>query len=166
MGEISVSINCFVPKPFTPFQWVAMDSVSVLKQKIKRVKAGLKKTSNVNVQADVPRWAHIQALFARGDRRVGHLLSMAHANQGNWPQTFKASPVNADFYVQRQRKVDELLPWNFIDHGIDKGFLWREYRRAIKEKLTKPCPMDPLKCRVCGVCGQPSPDESTPLGET
>lgn len=161
MGVISVSLNCFVPKPFTPFQWVAMDTVSILKKKIKKIKYGLKQTSNVNVQADVPRWAYIQALLARGDRRVGQLLLMAHTNQGNWPQTIKASPIDVDFYVQRQRDVDELLPWDFIDHGVGKDFLQREYRRAMKEKMTKPCPMDPLNCNVCGACGPLAPRTAT-----
>jgi radical SAM superfamily enzyme YgiQ (UPF0313 family) len=152
MGAISVSLNCFVPKPFTPFQWVAMDEMSVLTKKIKKVKAGLNKVSNVRVQADLPRWAQIQALLSRGDRRVGQLLTLAHANQGNWPQTFKAASVNADFYVRRQRSKAEILPWDFIDHGITKDFLWNEYQRAIHAKTTQPCPMDPKGCRICGVC--------------
>lgn len=152
IGTITVSLNSFVPKPFTPFQWTAMDEVPVLKKKIKKVKIGLKKVSNVRVHADVPRWAHIQALLARGDRRVAHLLMLAHEYHGNWPQTFKSSQVNADFYVHRQRTIEELLPWDFIDHGIDKQFLWNEYTRAIQGKSTKPCPMDPENCEVCGVC--------------
>jgi radical SAM superfamily enzyme YgiQ (UPF0313 family) len=152
MGTITVSLSSFVPKPFTPFQWVAMDEVAVLKQKIKKVKSGLKKVSNVRVHADVPRWSHLQALFARGDRRVAHMLLQAHENNGNWPQTFKASPLNAGFFVHRQRSSTELLPWDFIDHGIDKAFLWNEYQRALAAKTTPPCPMDPDRCRVCGVC--------------
>ncbi len=152
MGSITVSLNSFVPKPFTPFQWSAMDSVRVLKQKIKKIKNGLKKVSNVRVHADVPRWAYLQALLARGDRRVAQLLTLAHENNGNWPKTFKAAPLNADFYVQRHREQAECLPWDFIDHGIDKAFLWNEYQRSLAAKTTKPCPMDPEHCRVCGVC--------------
>jgi radical SAM superfamily enzyme YgiQ (UPF0313 family) len=152
MGTITVSLNSFVPKPFTPFQWSAMDEVKVLKKKIKKVKTGLGKVPNVRVHADVPRWAFIQALLARGDRRVGRLLTMAHDNHGNWPQTFKSSQINPDFYVHRQRTEKEVLPWDFIDHGIDKQFLWNEYARAIQGKSTRPCPMDPSKCCACGVC--------------
>jgi hypothetical protein len=106
----------------------------------------------VRVHADMPRWAYIQALFSRGDRRVADLLSLAHANKGNWPQTFKSSPLNPDFYVHRTRTKDELLPWDFIDHGIDKGYLWNEFMRATQGKSSKPCPMDTQKCKVCGVC--------------
>jgi radical SAM superfamily enzyme YgiQ (UPF0313 family) len=130
IGEITISLNSFVPKAFTPFQWVAMEDVAGLKLKLKKIKAELRKIANVRVHADVPRWAYIQALFSRGDRRVADILSMAHANHGNWAQTFKAVPINADFYVHRQRHFDELLPWDFIDHGIQKSFLWKEYQKA------------------------------------
>ena len=152
MGTITVSLNSFVPKPFTPFQWSAMDEVARLKQKIKKIKSGLRKISNVRVHADIPRWAYIQALLSRGDRRIADLLAMAHENGGNWPQTFKSSALNPDFYVARPRTKDELLPWDFIDQGIEKDFLWNEFMRATQGKSTKPCPMDTEKCRVCGVC--------------
>jgi len=130
IGEITISLNSFVPKAFTPFQWVAMEDVAGLKSKLKKIKAELKKIANVRVHADVPRWAYIQALFSRGDRRVADILSMAHANHGNWAQTLKSVPINADFYVHRQRHFEELLPWDFIDHGIKKSFLWKEYQKA------------------------------------
>ena len=131
IGDVTVSLNCFVPKPFTPFQWVAMDEIKGLKHKIKKLRAGLNKVPNIRVHADVPRWAYIQALFSRGDRRVADLLLLSHANKGNWPQTLKNTPINPDFYVCRRRKFDELLPWDFIDHGIKKSFLWKEYQKAL-----------------------------------
>jgi radical SAM superfamily enzyme YgiQ (UPF0313 family) len=152
IGEITVSLNSFVPKPFTPFQWSAMDEEAVLKQKIKRVKDGLKKVANVRVHADVPRWAYIQALLSRGDRRVAQILLLAHQSSGNWSQTLKNSSINPDFYVQRERSKDELLPWDFIDHGLKKSFLWKEYQRAIAAKSSPPCPLDPARCQICGVC--------------
>ena len=130
IGEVTVSLNCFVPKPFTPFQWVAMDEIKGLKHKIKKIRAGLNKVPNIHVHADVPRWAYIQALFSRGDRRVADLLLLSHANKGNWPQTLKNTPINPDFYVCRRRKFDELLPWDFIDHGVKKSFLWKELQKA------------------------------------
>ena len=114
IGEITVSLNSFVPKPFTPFQWVAMDDIRSLKNKIKLIKQGLKRVANVRVHADIPQWAYIQALLSRGDRKVAKILSLANKNQGNWPKTFKASPINPDFYVLRERSVDELLPWDFL----------------------------------------------------
>ena len=150
IGQITVSLNCFVPKPFTPFQWAAMDEIGVLKAKIKKIKNELKKVPNVGINSDVPRWAYIQALFSRGDRKVADILSLAHANRGNWAQTLKTVPINPDFYVYRKRKLDEQLPWDFIDHGIRKSFLQREYQRAIQGLVTRDCRVD--TCRSCGVC--------------
>jgi radical SAM family uncharacterized protein len=150
MGEITVSLNSFVPKPFTPFQWVKMDDVHLLKEKIKKIKNGLKRVANVRVHADIPRWAYIQALLSRGDRKVAQILSLLNKNQGNWPKTFKSSPINPDFYVLRERSLDELLPWDFIDHGIRKSFLKTEYKRALQGKTSPPCPME--SCNICGVC--------------
>ena len=150
IGQITVSLNSFVPKPFTPFQWAAMDEVNELKKKLKKIKNELKKVANLRINADIPRWAYIQALFSRGDRKVADILSLAHANRGNWAQTLKGVPLNADFYVLRERDINERLPWDFIDHGINKSFLQNEYKRA-KQGLTTPvCRVD--SCTICGVC--------------
>ena len=150
IGRITVSLNCFVPKPATPFQWAAMDEISILKQKIKKIKTGLKKVPNVRVNADIVRWAHIQAIFSRGDRKVADILSRAHANRGNWAQTLKTVPTNPNFYALRQRKADEKFPWDFIDHGVRKSFLWQEYQRALNGLTTPACRVE--TCRACGIC--------------
>ena len=150
IGHITVSLNSFVPKPFTPFQWSAMDEVGVLKTKIKKIKNELRKVANLRINSDVPRWAYIQALLSRGDRKVADILLMAHANRGNWPQTLKTVPVNPDFYIYRERGPDERLPWDFIDHGVKKSFLQREYQRAVQGLTTPACRVE--TCRICGVC--------------
>ncbi len=150
IGEITVSLNSFVPKPFTPFQWVPMDDVRQLKNKIKRVKQGLKRVANVRVHADIPRWAYVQGLLARGDRKVARILALAHRNKGNWAKTLKESPVNADFYVLRERALDELLPWDFIDHDLKSAFLKKEYQKALNGQMSPACPLE--KCTLCGVC--------------
>ena len=150
IGEITVSLNSFVPKPVTPFQWSAMADVNTLKQKIRQVKNGLRKVPNIRVHADVPRWAFIQALLSRGDRRVADLLVLANKHGQNWPQAMKESPINADFYVTRDRSLGEFLPWDFIDHGIKKSFLAREYRKALMSQTSPLCPIN--DCHLCGVC--------------
>jgi radical SAM family uncharacterized protein len=150
IGQIVVSLNSFIPKPFTPFQWAPLENVKVLKAKIKEVKAGLKRVANIKVHADVPRWAYIQALLSRGDRRTAQLLDAADENEGNWAKTLKASIVNPDFYVYRERSVDEILPWDFIEHGIDKSFLIEEFERAVRGETTPEC--DVGQCVACGVC--------------
>jgi hypothetical protein len=106
--------------------------------------------ANVRLHADIPRWAYLQALFSRGDRRVADLLHRAHSNGGNWPRTFKESSLNPAFYVHRERSLQELFPWDFIDHGLSKPFLKAEYKKALKGKPSPPCPMK--SCDVCGVC--------------
>ena len=150
IGTITVSLNSFVPKPATPFQWAPMDEVGALKSKIKKIKNDLRKVANVKINSDVPRWAYLQAMFSRGDRRIADLLLMAHANNGNWPQTLKTSALNSDFYVLRERGPDELLPWDFIDHGIKKSYLRKEYKRAQQALTTPGCQVE--SCRMCGVC--------------
>ncbi len=150
LGQISVSLSSFVPKPFTPFQWVPLEEVKNLKAKIKHVKEGLRRVPNVRVQADLPKWAYIQALLSRGDRRTAELLVAAHENNGNWAKVLKASIINPDFYVYRQRPLDEILPWDFVDHGIKKAFLIEEYEKALRAETSPPCHVG--KCKTCGVC--------------
>jgi radical SAM superfamily enzyme YgiQ (UPF0313 family) len=150
IGTITVSLNSFVPKPATPFQWAAMDEVRILKKKIKKIKNELKKVANLQINVDIPKWAYLQAMFSRGDRKVADILLMAHANKGNWAQTFKTVSVNPDFYVLRERDPDEILPWDFIDHGVKKSYLRKEYQRAKQELTTPDCQVE--TCRACGVC--------------
>jgi radical SAM family uncharacterized protein len=132
-AKVTLSLNSFVPKPGTPFQWHPFEEVRRLQEKIKAVRGGLKQERGVEVAADVPKWAYLQTLLSRGDRRVGRLLLAAHRLGGNWPQVFREADLNPDFYVYRRRSFEELLPWDFIDHGIGKEFLWQEYQEALKE---------------------------------
>ncbi|QTA82078.1 Radical SAM domain-containing protein, CHP03960 [Desulfonema limicola] len=151
IGEITVSLNSFVPKPVTPFQWTPMEETGELKKKIKQIKGGLKKIANLRFNHDVPGHAYIQALLSRGDRKVSQILSMAHKNKGNWAKTLKESPINPDFYISRERGSDEVFPWDFINHRIDKSFLRNEYEKALQNRTSKPCPMNE-SCTLCGVC--------------
>jgi len=152
IGMITVSLNSFVPKPVTPFQWAAMDSVKSLKEKIKQISTGLKPIPNVRLNHDAPRLAFVQALLSRGDRRVSDLLVAVHKNGGKWPEALKKISVNPDFYVCREREKQEVFPWDFIDHGIDRDFLYNEYERALAGKSSPPCPASDA-CHMCGVCG-------------
>jgi radical SAM family uncharacterized protein len=136
--KITLSINSFVPKPGTPFQWHPFENLRQLNERIKMIRRGLKQEKGVDVAADVPKWAYLQTLLSRGDRRVGKLLLTAHQLGGNWPQAFHTVDLNPDFYVYRQRTFEEILPWDFIDHGIRKELLWREYQEALKEGFRRP----------------------------
>jgi len=150
IGTITVSINAFVPKPFTPFQWCPMEDRRTLQGKIKTLRKALQKLPNVRVQVENLRWSYIQALFARGDRRVAALLKSAHGNGGNWAQPFKLSDQDPDFYVTRTRETAEQLPWDFIDHGLKRRFLVNEYQRAREAKSTPACTLE--DCHLCGIC--------------
>jgi len=150
LGTITLSVSSFVPKPFTPFQWVPFCDLSVLKQRIKKLKRGLGAVANVKVHADVPRWAYIQAVLSRGDRQLAPLLAVIGQQKSNWSEATKAINVNPEFYVYREREREELLPWDFIDHGLSKDYLWNEYQAALAGETTEPC--DPESCVSCGVC--------------
>jgi radical SAM family uncharacterized protein len=131
--KITLSLNSFVPKPGTPFQWHPFENLRQLNEKIKMIRRGLIQEKGIDVSADVPKWAYLQTLLSRGDRRVGRLLLAAHQLGGNWPQAFHTVDLNPDFYVYRQRSLEEILPWDFIDHGIRKEYLWKEYQEGLKE---------------------------------
>ncbi|MDM8553744.1 radical SAM protein [Desulfococcaceae bacterium HSG7] len=150
IGEITVSLNAFTPKPFTPFQWVSMDTTRLLKSKIRRIRKRLQRIDNIRLQVNSLRHAYLQALLSRGDRRVSKILLSACKNRWNWPKTFKETPIHPDFFSLRERPQNERLPWDFIDHGISKTFLRNEYKRALQAKTTVPCPMQ--DCHQCGVC--------------
>lgn len=150
IGHITISVNPFVPKPFTPFQWAPMEKVSILKKKINKIKNGLRRVPNMTVNADSPREAYIQALFSKGDRRVSELLTEAVQNNWNWKDIYKKSTLNTDFYVHKDRPFSELFPWDFIEHGVNKAFLENEYKRSLKNKTSPPCPI--TNCSLCGVC--------------
>jgi len=132
-GRIHLSLNSFVPKPATPFQWHPFEGVRNLNDKIRVVRNGLRKEKGISVAADIPKWAYLQSLLSRGDRRIGRLLLAAHSLGRNWSQAYRSVDVNSDFYVYRERTFEEILPWDFIDHGVSKEFLWSEYQEALKE---------------------------------
>jgi hypothetical protein len=136
-----------------------MAEVPDLKAKIKLIKAELGRLPNVRVHSDIPRWAYIQALLARGDRRVADFLLRVQASSGNWPHTLKTVAINPDFYVLRERALDEILPWDFIDHHITKAFLQDDYRRALESRPGVVCRVE--SCRICGVCDPDGPPTET-----
>jgi len=129
--RITLSINQFIPKPITPFQWLPLEDINVVRKRMRRIENAVRKEPTVKVIHDLPKWNYIQALLSLGDRRVGGILFSAHANKGNWPKAFKEVNVNPDFYVYRRKDVGEFLPWDFIEHRIGKQYLIDEYTKAM-----------------------------------
>lgn len=153
MGEMTVSVNAFIPKPATPFQWAPMDEMPVLKKKLAILTGGLKRVPNVRVEANSFRDAAIQALLSRGDRRLSEVLVQVMNHKGNWRKTFRQMPdFSLSFYIHRQRPFSEVLPWDHIDNGVRKRFLEKECLKAMDARASAPCPMS--GCRACGACGE------------
>jgi radical SAM family uncharacterized protein len=135
--RLVLSVNPFIPKPATPFQWEPLEDVGELKKKLKVVQRGVQGERGMGMIYDLPKWAYIQALLSRGDRKVGRILTAAHHYHGNWSQALRETSINSDFYVYRKRDLDEIFPWDFIDHGIPKERLKEEYVTAMKEAGVK-----------------------------
>jgi hypothetical protein len=110
-----------------------MEEVGVLKKKLKMIQRGIQAEGGIEMIHDLPKWAYVQALLSRGDRRVGRILAACHRHHGNWSQAFRETDINPDFYVYRARDLNEIFPWDFIDHGIPKERLREEYVKAMKE---------------------------------
>ncbi len=150
IGTLTVSVNPFVPKPFTPFQWAPMATSKVLQNRIRFLRKAAGPVPNLRFQSESVKSAAVQALLSRGDRRLSRLFPIHWASGARWPSTLKKAQVDLAFYLERERGKDELLPWDIIDNRVTKTFLWKEYRRALLGKTTAPCPIH--GCRVCGVC--------------
>ncbi len=151
--KIILSVNCFVPKAWTPFQFAGFGPVEALKTKIKFLRKRLAGYHHLQLIVDQPDNAYFQAMLARGDRRVGEVLLTLSEQGGNWRQVYKKAGIDPDFYAVRGRDQDELLPWEIIDHGIDRSYLWHEYQQALHGKTSRPCEIGTnIQCRRCGVC--------------
>ncbi|HTP64946.1 MAG TPA: radical SAM protein [Geobacteraceae bacterium] len=129
IGEVTLSVNPFVPKPFTPLQWCGMEERKSLEGKIRYLQQAVGRLANVRMIAESPRDASLQALLSRGDRRLARLLASA-AETGNWRKEAKALGIDTEAMVCRAIPLDETLPWDVIDSG-NSDHLVREYRKAI-----------------------------------
>ena len=156
--SVTISVACFVPKPFTPFQWEAQDSYESLVEKQRHLAECItdKKIRYTYHDAKVSR---VEAILARGDRRVGKAIARAVELGANleawdeffdydrWMQSFADAGLDPDFYTTRGFGEDEILPWDMIDIGVTKAFLLRERKNAYAEKTTPSCAE---QCSGCG----------------
>ncbi len=171
VSTITLSVNSFVPKPWTPFQYESFggshfalpnneknskQGVLALKQKIKYLRKGLAKEANVRIKTDRPEMVLQQAIFSRGDRRLAPLLLDMASKGLSLKQALKKHNLSSWEYAGRTREKDETFCWDILDHGINKSYLWQEYQKAMTEKITIPC--DTVKCRRCGVCNEKTTD--------
>jgi radical SAM superfamily enzyme YgiQ (UPF0313 family) len=155
VGRIKVSINPFVPKPWTPFQWDPMALVPDAQRRLRWLRRTLDRMPNVEMESESPREAYVQTLLSRGDRRVAAVIErIARDSRGWWAvvqdERRGGGELGPDRFVHREYHRDALFPWDFIDHHIDKSYLWLERRRALAERETEPC--DVATCQTCGAC--------------
>ena len=155
---VSVSVSCFVPKPFTPFQWEAQDTVDELVRKQQHLRSCII-DRKIKYHHHDARVSHIEAVLALGDRRLSKALLLAHErgfgfdawdeyfDAEAWMKVFADSGIDTAFYANRRRADDEVLPWDIIDVGVTKEFLLREKRKAYEEKTTPSCRE---QCSGCG----------------
>ena len=150
-GRLTLSINPFIPKPFTPFQWMAMDHQKSVEKKLQYIKKSLQKNRRIEVLVESPKEAYIQGVLARGDRRLGKVLAACALDRGSksFKSEMKKAGLDMDDCNYRERKFDDYLPWSHLDMGLRDGYLEQEWQRAVDEAYTPPCMEG---CKRCGVC--------------
>ena len=157
--KITVSTSILVPKPFTPFQWAPMEKPEVVAERIKAVKDSINSRS-INYNYHEQETSFMEAVFARGDRRACDVLIKAFEKGAKfdgwseffskqiWDEAMAECDFNPDFYVYREKSYDEVLPWDFIDIGVNRKYLERENEKAKNAELTKNCREG---CTGCGI---------------
>lgn len=157
--RLNASASFFVPKPFTPFQWIGQDSKEEHLRKAYLVKNSMK-DKRVNFAYHEVEASHIEGALSRGDRRLGQVLIKAwekgakydgwseHFNYDHYIEAFQELGLDPDFYALRNRPVSEILPWDIINPGVSKRYLIKELEKAMAEESTRDCR---LGCTACGI---------------
>ncbi len=169
--QITASTSFFIPKPFTAFQWAPMNTSGEFQEKAAKTKAAIR--SVLNQKSIKYNWHEaeasvIEGVLARGDRRLGAVLKDVYAHGGffdswseqfngeRWAKAFAAQHIDPAFYTSRRRDKDELFPWDHIDCGVHKSWLYREWERALAGKTTPNCRQSCAGCGAaafgCGIC--------------
>ena len=157
--NVTVSVSNFVPKAHTPFQWVPQNTVNDFREKHNYLREKLK-IKGVTFHYHDDDTSVLEGILARGDRRVGKLLLRAHElgckldswtehfKRERWDEAIRDTGIGAEFYAQRERLFDEVLPWDIVDSAISKDFLMSEYEKAVAETTTKDCRMGCVNCGI------------------
>jgi len=160
-SSINVSVSVFVPKSHTPFQWAPQIPTEEMVTTLNELKGRLRR-AGMRVKWQNPQHSFLEGVFARGDRRLGKAIVRAWElgarfdawselfREEPWIQAFKEAQIDPRFYALRERSLDEVLPWDHLSAGVQKGFLRAEYERAIVEEHTPDCRWS--ICSNCGVC--------------
>lgn len=156
--QVTISVACFVPKPHTPFQFCPQDTPEMLQEKQKHLLHSVK-SRKINVRYHDSKTSFLEAVFAKGDRRLSRVLEEAYRrgcyfdgwddqfHYDTWLEVFRDLGVDMDFYSHRVIPTDEVTPWDHLHYGVTKRYLVSEYEKAVKAETTPPCN------RHCSGCG-------------
>jgi radical SAM superfamily enzyme YgiQ (UPF0313 family) len=148
-GKVTLGINPLVPKPWTPFQWAPFPKLEEVERKYRIIKNKVNGISGIELALSSPRLFYVQALLSRGSERVSRFLELT-LKERSYTRALRKWELNPDFYTYRERRANESFPWDFIDHGISKRFLRKEYEKSFEGRKTPECVV-PI-CKLCGVC--------------
>ncbi len=162
IGRIHPSVNPFIPKPGTPYQWLPMEDPKETDRKLQYLRKAFARMPNVDAICKSARTGAVQSVLAVGDRRVGDALEL-QATQGlDLKRALRESGLDPAFYLFRRRTKQEVLPWDLVDNGVSKDYFWRELVKSEQELLSPHCP-ELQGCIRCGVCIEtPSPSYAVP----
>lgn len=151
IGVIHLSVNPFVPKAMTPFQWEAMALPKILKARIEMLRKYVNTSANVRLQVESVKGAELQGFLSRADRRGAEVI-LAMAEGGNLKTACRQTGVDLQATIYTERSQSHQFPWYCIDPGVRCDYLWGEYQRSRAHILTSPCPKPGHECTRCGVC--------------
>lgn len=162
IGRLHPSVNPFVPKPGTPYQWLPMENPKETDRKLQFLRQALGRLPNVDALCKSARTGAAQSVLALGDRRVGEALALAVERGLDLRRALREAALDPAFYLFRGRARDEVLPWDVIDNGVSKAYFLRELDKSAREQLSPHCP-EIQGCIRCGVCADtPNPSYALP----
>jgi radical SAM superfamily enzyme YgiQ (UPF0313 family) len=151
IGRIHPSVNPFVPKPGTPYQWLRMEDPKETDRKLQFLRKAFGRMPNVDAICKSARTGVHQSILALGDRRLADALEFAVVHNVDFKRAVKAVGLDPASYLFRERARDEILPWDVVDNGVSKAYYLRELDKARAERLSPHCP-EVQGCIRCGVC--------------
>lgn len=140
--KVTMTLHPFVPKPHTAYQWAGCAVPTDMERRLKAVNKAVRRTnSRLEFTVDSVRGSFVQGVLSMADRRVAAALLEAHHNGGNWKEAFRDAEIDGEWYACRPRPFEEILPWEVINLGVKKEYLWREWQRALElDRLTRDQP--------------------------
>ena len=140
MPELTLTLSSFVPKPHTPFEYEPMADIADLKDRARKIKSLLRREKGVRVNFDSPKFAYLQTLLSRADRRAADIVEALATPDASLPQALKAAPFDPDDFVTRRLDPEDVQPWSFIDHGLSDSYLSQERQRSLDGRLSPSLP--------------------------